>query len=148
MKATRCQFCHAIEPWVIRQGSRVCCVCKHQPKGKIQTIRVILLLPMLMSSCVVANKNMVASLGGKGAFKSATFGLVWDHEQSFRDGTVAATALAGAYFSSVVSKAKEVTAQSANANATQQAINASNNATAVELGAQEAATTQAITIPK
>lgn len=71
---------------------------------------------------------------------------------SFRDAALAATAIAGAAYSASTAAAREVTSQVATKEASKQAINASNNATAVELGAQgvqEAAiAAEAAVIPK
>ena len=101
-------------------------------------MKALLILPLLLSSCVIANKDTVAALGGKGAYKGKEFGLIWDDEQSFQDGAIAVTAVAGAVISAGVTKGQQAVDKAANANSTQQAINANNNATAVELGAQKA----------
>lgn len=99
-------------------------------------------LVALMPSCVVATKDTYVSLGGKSAYKSATFGVVHDHEASFREGTLAATLVAGAYYSAATAAAKEVTSQVATKQATKQAINASDNAAAVSIEGLQQATAQ------
>lgn len=100
-----------------------------------------------LCSCVIATKDTYASLGGKGAYRSATFGVVSDHEASFRDGTLAATLVAGAYYSAATAAAKEVTSQVATKQATKQAINATNAAAATEQAAIAADVTKATFVP-
>lgn len=101
-------------------------------------MKAFLIIPILLSSCVVANKDMVASLGGKMAYKSRDFAVTSDHEASFREAAMLATAAVGAWASVASTEAAEATSRAVNANSTKQAINASNNATAVQLGAQAA----------
>lgn len=91
------------------------------------------LLCLVLSSCVVATKDTYVSLGGKSAYRSATFGVVHDHNKSFRDGTLAAALIAGSYYSAATAAAKEVTSQVATKEATKTAINSSNNAAAVSI---------------
>lgn len=100
-------------------------------------MRILLLLPLFMTSCVVANGNMVASMGGKFAYKGKDFGIISDHEGSFRDAAVLAGLAVGAWQTVAATKAAEATKQVASSNATKQAINASNNTTAEVLGAQK-----------
>lgn len=101
-------------------------------------MKALLLIPLLCSSCVVANKDMVASLGGKMAYKGRDFAVTSDHEASFREAAMLATAAVGAWASVASTEAAEATNRAVNSNATKQAINASNNSTAVQLGAQAA----------
>lgn len=110
-----------------------------------------ILLACLLPSCLtITNANGNVAWGGKGAARGAGWAVTWDNEKSFQDGAILATAAAGAWASVAGTKATELTARSVNSNATKQAINASNNATAVELGAQKAGveTTKILSAPK
>lgn len=93
------------------------------------------ILALCCTSCVVANKDMFVALGGKSSYKSRDFGVVTNLDKSFRDGTLAASAIAGLYYSAATAAAQEVTSQAALKEATKQ--NASNNALKEALGAQE-----------
>lgn len=97
---------------------------------------MLLMLPL--SSCVVANKNMVASLGGKGAYKGKDFGLVWDSESSFRDAATVAALGVGAWQSVAATKSADALSAIRVKEATKLGTVQSNNATAIELGAQAA----------
>lgn len=111
-----------------------------------------LIFILCLSSCVVATDTKISALGGRGAYKSKTFSLVWDDQKSFRDVTVAVTAIAAAAYSAASQAAAETTAQIESSNAAKVAatqaktnaatvINSSNNATKVSLKALEVAPT-------
>lgn len=79
-------------------------------------------------------RDRMFSFGGTTSQRGADgSSMVHDHQQSFRDATIAATAIAGSVASASVSKAQEATKRAADTNATNATINASNNATQVEL---------------
>ncbi|HSI63500.1 MAG TPA: hypothetical protein VLE43_10285 [Candidatus Saccharimonadia bacterium] len=85
-----------------------------------------------LSSCVILHERdgegksaTYASLGGKGAYRKG-YGVVHNHEKSFRDGAVLAGTLATSYFGAVTAKATEVTSQVALKEATRK--HASDNA--------------------
>lgn len=72
---------------------------------------------LCLSSCVVMHERdgqdkhaTYASLGGKGAYRKG-YGVIHNHEKSFRDGAIAATTLAASYFGSVATQAAEATNQ-------------------------------------
>ncbi len=111
-----------------------------------------LVLILCLSSCAYATKEKVVMLGGKGAYKSKDFSLVYNGEKSFRDGALAVTTVAATVASAVTQAAAETTAQIESSNAAKvagtqataagrTAINASNNATKVSLKALEVAPT-------
>ena len=113
-------------------------------------MKILFFIPLLLSSCVVASADKISALGGKGAYKSKSFSLVWDDQKSFRDASVAVTAIAAAAYSAATSAAAETTTQIVNTNAAKvastqaktsaaTAINASNNATKVSIKALEVA---------
>lgn len=104
-------------------------------------------LVALMPSCVVATKDTYVSLGGKSAYKSATFGVVHDHEASFREGTLAATLVAGAYYSAATAAAKEVTSRTAAKEGTKLGIIQSNNAKDIAIEGIKADVTKATFVP-
>lgn len=108
----------------------------------------LLLVAALLSSCMVANENTVASLGGKGAYKGKNFGVIWDHENSFRDGAILATAAVGAWANVASTKAAEATTRAVDANRSAEAINASNNAAKIASEGIAADVTKTITVPK
>lgn len=89
---------------------------------------VLLLLTLVcLTSCVIMHEQdgegrsaTYASLGGKGAYRKG-FGVMHHHEKSFRDATVAATALAAGYYGAATARATETTNQLALKEATKQA---------------------------
>jgi len=108
---------------------------------------ISLLVALLMPSCVVATKDTYVSLGGKSAYKSATFGVVHDHNKSFRDGTLAAASIAGLYYSAATAAAREASSQVATKEATKTTVNASNNATSVAIEGIKADVTKSTFVP-
>lgn len=98
---------------------------------------LICALVLLTSSCTYTDGKRNIALGGKGAARGSDYAVAWDNVESFRDGALLVGAVATSGFSYLGDKAAEGTAQVINNNATKQGINASNNATAVELGAQK-----------
>lgn len=89
-------------------------------------------MPAVMGSCVVVHERdgegksaTYASLGGKGAYRRG-YGVIHNHERSFRDGAVVAGALATSYFGAVTAQAAEATNQVALKEATRK--HASHNA--------------------
>jgi hypothetical protein len=111
-------------------------------------MRLFLLIPLLLSSCVVASKDAVMAVGGKGAYKSRDFGLVFDNEGSFRD----AAALAGVGIGAWQSVASQRSADALNAarssDATQLGAIQSNNAKDIAIEGIKGDVTKATTIPK
>ena len=105
-----------------------------------------LLALLLLPSCVVLHEQepngstaTYASLGGRGAYRRGV-GLVHDHNQSFRDAALAATAIAASAYSAATAAEQEVTtrnaarqatAQQAEVEATKRVID--NNATKVKI---------------
>lgn len=88
----------------------------------------------LLTSCTFmkeADATFIA-VGGKGAYKKGE-GVIWNNEKSFRDGAVAAAAIAAGYFSAASSAAAEVTAQTASKNAATTAQKQAAEAAAVEI---------------
>lgn len=102
------------------------------------------------NACTFANADTAVALGGKGAYKGKTFALTWDNEQSFRDGSMVAGVAIGAAQAVALQRSADSVSKVQSTNASNQAINASNNATKVELGAQQSGleTVKATTIPK
>lgn len=98
--------------------------------------QLVVIIVLALASCTYTNKNGTLALGGKGAARGEGWAVVWDNEASFREGALLAGVAVGAWQAVAVNKAAEQTARVINTNATQATINASNNATAVELGAQ------------
>jgi hypothetical protein len=109
-----------------------------------------LILILCLSSCAYATKEKVVMLGGKGAYRSKEFSMVYNGERSFRDGALAVTTVAATVASAVTQAAAETTAQVSSTNAanvtaeqikgsTATAITNSNNATKVSLKALEVA---------
>jgi len=111
-------------------------------------MKALLLIPLLLSSCVVANGNMVASMGGKIAYKGKDFGLVSDHTDSFRDAAVLAGLAVGAWQTVAATKATEATNQVVNRNATKLGIANSNNAKDIAVEGIKSDTIKATTLPK
>ncbi len=72
----------------------------------------------LLTSCTFMHEPdaTFVALGGKGAYRRGE-GVVYNNEKSFRDGALAAAAIAAGYFSAASSAAAEVTAQAASKNA-------------------------------
>jgi ribose 5-phosphate isomerase RpiB len=64
--------------------------------------------------------------------------VTWDNVKSFRDAAVLATAAVGAWANVASDKAAEATTRTVDSNRSAEAINASNNATSVQLGEQAA----------
>lgn len=93
-------------------------------------------------------RDVLVKVGGSASLRGSDgSSLVTDDQQSFRDAATAATGISAAIAQKSVAVAKEATSRVANTNATKQAINASNNAAAVEqarISAQSAATSEAI----
>jgi hypothetical protein len=72
---------------------------------------------LALSSCVVMHERdgegksaTYASLGGKGAYRKG-YGVIHNHEKSFRDGAVLVGTLATSYFGAVTTQATEATNQ-------------------------------------
>jgi hypothetical protein len=101
-------------------------------------MRALLLLPLLLASCTVSNAKWNVALGGKGAYAGRDFSVTWDNVKSFRDAAVLATAAVGAWANVASDKAAEATTRTVDSNRSAEAINASNNATSVQLGEQAA----------
>lgn len=70
-----------------------------------------------LSSCAYATKDKVVMFGGKGAYKSQEYSLVYNGEKSFRDGAIAVTTVAAAAYSAASQAAAETTAQVTSNNA-------------------------------
>ncbi len=87
-----------------------------------------------LTSCTFMKEGdaTFVALGGKGAYRKGQ-GVVWNNEKSFRDGALAATAIATSGFSAATSSAQETTAQIANTNAATTAQKATAEAAAVEI---------------
>jgi hypothetical protein len=98
----------------------------------MRTLLLLLLVPL--SSCVVMHEEgaTFAALGGKGAYRRGV-GVVYDNEKSFRDGAIAAAAIAAGYFANATNEAVEVTSQVANTNAATTAQKKAAEAAAVEI---------------
>lgn len=96
------------------------------------------LLALLLASCSAIptpSGKYAVMLGGKGHLEygpGGTMAYTYSNEKSFQHATQAIVAVAASAASASVSKAKEVTTQVKDTNATKATINASNNATAVE----------------
>ncbi len=88
----------------------------------------LLALTFSVSCCTYSDASRNIALGGRGAYKSKVFAVTWDNEKSFSDGTIAATAVAGLYYSAAQAAAREATARVESTNRSAEAINASNNA--------------------
>jgi hypothetical protein len=79
-------------------------------------VRAMLLIPLLLTSCAAVNENGAVMWGGKGAAKGGGktgggWAMVWNGEQSFRDGAVLIGTVATGYFGLAATKATEATAQ-------------------------------------
>lgn len=81
-------------------------------------------------------------VGGKGTYRSATHGIAFNGEKSFREAALAATLVAGAYYSAATAAVKEGSAQIATKETSKQVINASNNAKDVAIKGLEETTKQ------
>jgi hypothetical protein len=118
-------------------------------RSKVQGFLLAVLVMAALPSCFsVTNVNGHVAWGGKGAARGNGWAVVYDNEQSFRDGAVLAGAAASSGFSYLADKAAEGTAQVINANAARQAINASNNAAAVATEEIKAGVIKATVLPK
>jgi hypothetical protein len=97
-------------------------------------MRSLALLFLLLPSCTVMVEEgaTFAAVGGKGAYRRGV-GVVYDNEGSFRDGAIAAGAIAGGYFLNASNEAVEITAQAASANAAATSQKAAAEAAAVEI---------------
>jgi hypothetical protein len=95
-----------------------------------------LLLSLLLTSCTVSNKDWNVALGGKGAYSGRDFSVTWDNEKSFSDGAIIAGLAVGAAQAVAAQRSADSLAKTVNSNATKQAISASKDATAVQLGEQ------------
>lgn len=81
-------------------------------------MKFLLLFPVLfLCSCVVMHERdgegrsaTYASLGGKGAYRKG-YGVIHNHERSFRDGAVLVGTVATSYFGAVTTQAQEATNQ-------------------------------------
>ncbi|QIF01903.1 hypothetical protein G5S37_10310 [Roseimicrobium sp. ORNL1] len=83
---------------------------------------------LALSSCVVMHERdgegrsaTYASLGGKGAYRKG-YGVIHNHEKSFRDGAVMVGTLATSYFGAVTTQAAEATNQVALKEATRKHV--------------------------
>ncbi|RBP37023.1 hypothetical protein DES53_115164 [Roseimicrobium gellanilyticum] len=83
-----------------------------------------------------------ASLGGKGAYRKG-YGVIHQHEKSFRDGAVLAGTLATSYFGTVTAQATEATSQVALKESTRKHVS-DNALKGKAIGANAAAHGQAI----
>ena len=81
-------------------------------------MKTLLVIPLLLSSCVYATKDRMVSLGGASAYKSAGFGLVHDHNDSFRAGAATVGIVAGLAAGAWQHAATETTTRAINSNAT------------------------------
>lgn len=98
-----------------------------RPAARLGVIVLLPLVAMSLGGCVIMHEQdgegrsaTYASLGGKGAYRKG-FGVMHHHEKSFRDATVAATALAAGYYGAATARATEATNQLALKEATKQA---------------------------
>lgn len=113
------------------------------PQNRLaRLMKAHIFISFLLCSCVGPIKYSVTTpkgtetlsiagiFGGSEALETAS-GLRWtgNRNKSFGQGAQAVTAIAGGIASASVSKAKEVTTQVKDTNATNAAVNASNNAT-------------------
>ena len=96
-------------------------------------MKLLPLIALLLSSCMVADEKRVVTLGGKVAYNGRNFSVVSDHEDSFRSGAALVGIAAGVYGG--------IRADSIAAGVT---TNASNNAT--KIGVQQIKSTEAITL--
>lgn len=87
-------------------------------------MKSLLLIPILLSSCVYADGQKVASLGGRVTYNGRDFSMTSDHEKSFSDGAIAATAVAGLYYGAANVAAQEATTRNANNNALKENLGA------------------------
>jgi hypothetical protein len=83
---------------------------------------------LVLSSCVIMHERdgegksaTYASLGGKGAYRKG-YGVIHNHEKSFRDGAVMVGTLATSYFGAVTTQAAEATNQVALKEATRKHV--------------------------
>lgn len=90
----------------------------------MKALGLLLMLALLCSSCMYADKSRVVMLGGKGMAKGKTTGpeggsyaVMWDGEDSFRVGAAAAAMVGGTIANAVATKATEETARAVSANA-------------------------------
>jgi hypothetical protein len=77
---------------------------------------ILLVAAFFLTSCAAVNENGAVMLGGKGAAKGGGktgggWAMVWNGEQSFRDGAVLVGTVATGYFGLAATKATEATAQ-------------------------------------
>lgn len=105
------------------------------PSFQCGTVGIVMLL---LSSCTYTDAQRNIALGGKGAARGNGWSVVWSNEQSFRDGSMVAGLAIGAWQAVAAQKSTDALRATQSTNATKQAVNASNNATAIELGAQAA----------
>ena len=122
---------------------------------KTSLLLLLCVLAAQLSSCAYATKDQVAMLGGKGAFHSKEFSLVYNGEKSFRDGALAAGTIATGYFAQAAQASADATAAAvakSNAATAQKQIAADVAAKKIasdaavktaEIGAQEATTAAA-----
>ena len=91
-------------------------------------MKALLLIPLMLCSCMMADERRVVTLGGKVSYNGRNFSVVSDHEDSFQAGAAVAGIAIGAY-GAAVERAGDIDLAKTNSNnATKQAINASNNA--------------------
>jgi hypothetical protein len=60
-------------------------------------MKLLPLIALLLTSCMVADEKRVVTLGGKVAYNGRNFSVVSDHEDSFRSGAALAGIAAGIY---------------------------------------------------
>lgn len=101
-------------------------------------MKALLLLPLLLVSCTVSNKDWNVAFGGKGAYAGRDFSVTWNNEKSFSDGALVTGLAIGAAQAVAAQRSTDALAKTVNSNATKTAIEANKNATAIELGAQKA----------
>lgn len=118
--------------------------------GLLCVVALIVAAALLLSSCTIgyadAQHTFVNAVGGRGAAKSKHLALTWDNEKSFNDAAILGALMVPAIQAVKMAQSADKLAGLQNTNATKQAINATNAATTVELGAQ--GVTKAVTLPK
>ena len=85
-----------------------------------------------LTANTITEKNKAFALGGKFANRWGA-GAVWNGEKSFRDGALAAGAIAAGYFSAATSAAEQVTSRVQAKQAAQTAQKATEAAAAVDI---------------
>lgn len=96
-------------------------------------MKALLFISLLCAcSCTYMDKTRVIAAGGRGAYSGREFSGTWDNVENMNNALATAGLLGGAYIQAGVSKAKEITSQKANANATKRVINKDNLDAATE----------------